>query len=1200
MPKAQLHTTERAGVLMVELIMSMAVFVIFASGAIYFLSASLVSARTEALQGQAAAYLQAGVEAVQGIDHTAWNYLADSPDNTYGLAQLGGVWTLASDPDHPNSDTHFTRTITVTDVYRNTTNDIVDSSATGATLDPHTRLVTVQIDWSTGATRTSSISAPVYLTDWNANSTSTDTVADWNAGTKTNLRVSSIDDGELQIIQHTLETGTVIATTSWQTVTLSNTYTSPVVVASIKGVNNPNSPVTVRVKNASSNTFQIKLLFPTDNFVPVTTNSETVNYMVVEKGKWTLGDGNIKVEAGIVSNVSRLNCTTCGSWNNGTDITYQHSYAANPLIFHQIVTDNDPTWVTSAISDDTSATSPPGTDGFQVALDGAQVVTTHAAENIAYVVIEQEKTSSFENVKFETDYTGSTIRGYTDAHRSENFDQTYSSAPWTLVSQMSMANTDGSWAMIDTVSATKISLYSDEDQKTDTERSHVNEYGGYMAFASVGTYYLNDAAVVYDAPPMEVGIVQSTATGHMEVGTATATTSWSTITLTNTYTKPVVIAAIVGKNNPNSPVSTRVKSAAGNSFQLRLDFPTDNFAPKTTNSETVNYMVVEAGVWTMGDTHIKVEANIVPNVATVNCFKCGTWNKGTQKAYTNGYTANPMVLHQVMSENSSSWISSFISNSTDYTSPPGTNGFRISLNGADVTKTHAAEDIGYVVIETEKTDSSGGTKFETDTTSNVVRSYDDARYTEAFDQAYTTTPIILVSQNSMRGTEGAWGMIDSAGTSKTTLSMYVDEDQTADTERSHQGEYFSYTAFAQASSFTLTDQTFLQNPVTVTLHNTYTNPVVITTPLLTNDTNSPVSTRVYNVTSNSFTMKLDFPTDKFTPINTSYSNNVNYLVMEAGQWEIGDMKIEAHVDSISSVGHTPAASWVGTTKTFNHYFDNPPAVLHQVMSLNDSSWITTWASQVGTRTNSPTRTQMQLGLNSAQVTTSNAHTAESVGWIAFENVGTSSVDGVEFRTYRPDEFARGHDDGCTSYTHGGTFSNPVAFVSQMSMDGVDGSWATLCSQSSTTEGVQMEEDQYSDTERSHEDEALGMLFFDAPFAYAGAVNTSDLISGTFTSPVIGDGTTERNFNILDWAEQANCASCDIQIKIRTGASLAAVASATYVGPDGTDSSYYDAAVGDLLPLNQIGDKYAQYFVTMTGSTAASPKLYDATLTYYAQ
>ena len=1034
----------------------------------------------------------------------------------------------------------------------------------------------------------------VYVTDWDAVDITDDTLTEWSDGTLDNLRVSSIDDGELQIIQPTLEVGTTTASTSWSTVTLSNEYDEPVVVTSLLDGNNPNSPVSVRVRNADTTNFEVRLDFPTDNFAPATSNSETVYYMVVEAGVWTLGDGSTKLEAGIVEDVSRVNCSTCGSWNNGTDVLYAQTYSTTPLVLHQVVTENDASWITSFLSDDTSATTPPGTDGFQVALNAAEVTTSHSAEDIAYVVWQSETADTFEGVQFETDLTGNTVRGYSNAHRTENFDQTYTSAPIVLASQLTARSTEGSWMMVDTITASQVTLYVDEDQTLDSERSHTTEYGGYVTFATSGTYYLNSALTVYDEPPMEVGIITNTETGNMEIGSATATASWSTVTLTNTYTEPVVIATVQDGNNPNTPLTARVRNASGSSFELRLDIPTDNFAPVTSNSETVNYLVVEAGVWTVGDGRTKIEADIVEDISRVNCRTCGSWNNGTDVSYRNAYSAEPVVLHQVMSENDSDWITSFVSDDTAGGNPPGTDGFQVAMNGAEVTNSHDPEDIGYIVITADATDSAGSIDFETDKTGDVVRGYTDAHTTEAFTNTYAAAPIVVASQVAMDGVEGCWAMLDAV--TATQLTVYVDEDQTLDAERSHTTEDYFYVAFSSAGTLELRDQTFLENPVTVTLQNTYTNPVIVTTPYFTNDLRSPASLRVYDVSGSQFTAKLDVPTDNFPIVNTTFSDDVYYVVMEEGTWQIGDMKVEAHIDTISTVG-SRNNGWTGTTTTFDHTYTSVPIVLHQVMSNNDSSWITSFVSRSGDRTNPPSTSSMYLGLNAAEVSTSDAHVAEEVGWIAFENVGTESVNGIELRTYRVTEFAGGHQNGCYSYTHGGTYTAPMAFVTQNSMDGVEGSWATICSLSSTTVSLHYDEDDYLDSERFHTDEAAGIVVFDGSFDYSG-LSDADATSGTYESPVIGDGTTWRNFNLLDWVEDVNCTNCDIQIQVRTAAAAADVSGATYVGPDGTASTYFDVPEGDLLNLTHLDAPYLQYQATFSGTLVRSPILYDTSIWAY--
>ena len=119
-----------AGILIVEAVLSIALFVLFAAGAVYFLTAGLLTSQTAMGSATAAAYVQEGIEAVQSIDRAAWNQLADSPDSTYGLELDGNIWALSADPDNPNGDTNYTRTITISDAYRDSGGNPTDTPYT--------------------------------------------------------------------------------------------------------------------------------------------------------------------------------------------------------------------------------------------------------------------------------------------------------------------------------------------------------------------------------------------------------------------------------------------------------------------------------------------------------------------------------------------------------------------------------------------------------------------------------------------------------------------------------------------------------------------------------------------------------------------------------------------------------------------------------------------------------------------------------------------------------------------------------------------------------------------------------------------------------------------------------------------------------------------------------------------------------------
>src|SRR3989338_3574829 len=173
-----------AGILIVEAVLSIALFVLFAAGAVYFLTAGLLTSQTAMGSATLASYVQEGIEAVQSIDRAAWNQLADSADSTYGLEFDGNIWALSANPDNPNGDTNYTRTITISDAYRDSGSNPTDTNTD--TFDPHTRKITVLVEWIEPPARARSMEDNVYVTDWDAVDITDDTLTEWSDGTLDN------------------------------------------------------------------------------------------------------------------------------------------------------------------------------------------------------------------------------------------------------------------------------------------------------------------------------------------------------------------------------------------------------------------------------------------------------------------------------------------------------------------------------------------------------------------------------------------------------------------------------------------------------------------------------------------------------------------------------------------------------------------------------------------------------------------------------------------------------------------------------------------------------------------------------------------------------------------------------------------------------------------------------------------------------
>jgi len=260
----------------------------------------------------------------------------------------------------------------------------------------------------------------------------------------------------------------------------------------------------------------------------------------------------------------------------------------------------------------------------------------------------------------------------------------------------------------------------------------------------------------------------------------------------------------------------------------------------------------------------------------------------------------------------------------------------------------------------------------------------------------------------------------------------------------------------------------------VSLANTYVNPIVVAS-VYNSSNNRSVSVRIRNVTPTSLEIRLQDPAEK----NLS-ADEVAYWVVEQGSWEIDGLKIEAGKHNTDTVG--ASGNWRFDTKSFNQSFDNPIVVLHQVMSFNDASWISSYVSNLNSQTEPPDSQGMRIALNGAEAYAS--HNMETIGWIAVSANTTSTIGIIEGETYQTDNTVRGRDDGCFTFDYQNNYAGlPIVLASQQEMADDDGSWAVVCSNSLTQVGLRAEEDQVVDNERSHLPETFGLAAFAGPMIY---------------------------------------------------------------------------------------------------------------------
>jgi len=264
--------------------------------------------------------------------------------------------------------------------------------------------------------------------------------------------------------------------------------------------------------------------------------------------------------------------------------------------------------------------------------------------------------------------------------------------------------------------------------------------------------------------------------------------TWQTVTLQNSYTSMVVVCSTRLLNSSTLPAVTRVRNASGNSFDVRVQNPSD----ASLSGYPVHYFVVEAGVYTAAEHGVKMEA--VKFTSTVTAENNSWVLEG--HTYQNSYTT-PVVLGQVMTNNDADW-SVFWASSTR-ANPPSASNLKAGKHvGEDPDATRANETVGYVVIE-QGSGTINSTPFRAAVGADIVQG--PGNTSTGYTYTFTSVPnanAAIISAAGMDGGNGGWPvMYGATPLSSTSLTMVFDEDQVLDSERNHVNEQVAYIVFGQ-------------------------------------------------------------------------------------------------------------------------------------------------------------------------------------------------------------------------------------------------------------------------------------------------------------------------------------------------------------------------------------------------------------------
>ena len=251
------------------------------------------------------------------------------------------------------------------------------------------------------------------------------------------------------------ESGIATVDENWQTVTLSGTYTDPVVVASL-GTDNGMQPTTTRVRNVTGDSFEVSLREWT--YLDGWHANEDVHYVVLESGSHDTAMG-IELHAGTVE----------ADGSGWTRAAFGESFASQRHVFTQVTTDNDSTPTTTRVTN-------LGTDGFDVFCQAEEALENdHGTETVAYLAAQPVFTGS--DPPAETSASTFATDDWAEATLSAPFE----AVPVVLNDFQSFFGNNTTTIRGRNYGTDSIEVLAQEEQSRDDETNHLREYVSTLA-----------------------------------------------------------------------------------------------------------------------------------------------------------------------------------------------------------------------------------------------------------------------------------------------------------------------------------------------------------------------------------------------------------------------------------------------------------------------------------------------------------------------------------------------------------------------------------------------------------------------------------------------------------------------------------------------------------------------------------------------
>ena len=312
-------------------------------------------------------------------------------------------------------------------------------------------------------------------------------------------------ESNLSSVMGIIEFGVInVSDEVYSTVNLTNSFLSPVVVASpeyLAGPNAPPYPMGAIIRNVTSQSFEVKVDRPSGGLTGTIT---PVHYIVMESGSWNILNSSALIQAGTINTTKDSFYSSAAyfsSPNYAEVVNFPYSFNSAPVILSARMTENNALWAVTYVGGEGSRTTTPSTSSMDLGLLSGQLGDQNFVENetLGWIGIDSGSKGDYNGVKWSAENSADIVAGWATSPYSwtTSFTQTYASQPKVIVvGKIKEDGGNGGWAALSQGNSSASAWASFIDETLETDRAHTSEVVSAISFETNSSLPIRKYATV--------------------------------------------------------------------------------------------------------------------------------------------------------------------------------------------------------------------------------------------------------------------------------------------------------------------------------------------------------------------------------------------------------------------------------------------------------------------------------------------------------------------------------------------------------------------------------------------------------------------------------------------------------------------------------------------------------------------------------